>query len=199
MTIKLYGNGDSGNCYKVKLILSHLGLDFETTELSVLGDRDRDRADLDWQNPNGKVPFVVLEDGTGLAESNAILNYFAQGTDYLPDDRLGRAQVLQWMFFEQNNHEPNIASRRYFAHLAEPASDEAMANMLAGGHRALGVMEGHLAENDWFAAGRYTIADIALYAYTHVADEGGFDLEPYPNVRAWLERVREQPGHVSMK
>lgn len=198
----LYDHPESGNCYKVRLILSHLGLDYESTNVSVTGDRDAQRgAEFFRKNPIGKIPTLVLDDGTALAESTAILWYFAEGTPYLPDDKLGRARVLQWMAFEQNNHEPSIATARHQVTLEadEDPSPQQIAAWQASGDRALSVMERHLSEHEWFAADRYTIADIALYAYTHVADEGPFSLEPYPAIRTWFERVRAQPGHVPIR
>lgn len=150
------------------------------------------------KNPNGKVPVLELDDGRCLSESNAILFYLADATPLLPADRFQRALVLQWLFFEQYSHEPNIATTRYIVtHLPADSPRRAeLARRRELGYAALDVMEGHLARNEFFAAGRYTIADIALYAYTHVADEGGFDLGRYRAVGAWLDRVRSQPGHT---
>jgi glutathione S-transferase len=150
-------------------------------------------------NPNGRIPVLELEDGRFLPESNAILFYLAEGTPFLPDDRFGRAQVLSWMFFEQYSHEPNIASPRYWITHNLPMTEERRTTLEPKrrlGYAALGVMEGHLKDCDFFVGDRYTIADIALYAYTHVAHEGGFDLDGFPEVRAWLGRVAAQPGHV---
>jgi glutathione S-transferase len=151
------------------------------------------------KNPNGRVPMLELDDGTFLPESNAIIFYLAEGTPFLPADRLQRAQVLHWMFFEQYNHEPNIATSRYWlTHGIEITPERKM--MLAmkkkGGLDALGVMEGHLSTRDYFVGERYSIADVALYAYTHVAEEGGFPLGPYPAIRRWLARVVAQPRHI---
>ena len=195
----LYNSQLSGNCYKVRLLLAHLGLAYERREVSVIDRSDRPEL-LGDLNPALRVPTLVLDDGRPLAESDAILCYFADGTPYLPDDRYERAQVLQWLFFEQYNHEPNIAVVRFWVAIADaPAPEAELEARRRGGHAALRAMEGHLAEGRAFLVGeRYTIADIALYAYTHVAPEGGFDLEPYPAVRAWLERVTTQPGHVAM-
>ena len=195
----LYNSQVSGNCYKVRLLFAHLGLDYERREVSVV-DRS-DRAELLGDlNPGLRVPTLVLDDGRPLAESDAILCYFADGTPYLPDDRYERAQVLQWLFFEQYSHEPNLAVARFWVAIADaPAPAAELEARRRGGHAALRAMDGHLAMGRTFLVGeRYTIADIALYAYTHVAPEGGFDLEPYPAVRAWLERVATQPGHVAM-
>jgi glutathione S-transferase len=193
----LYDNPFSGNCYKVRLILALLGIEFERREMSVVNYSDR-IAVLGGLSPSLNLPTVVLEDGRPLAESNAILWYFADGSRYLPDDAYERAQVLQWMFFEQYKHEPGIAVPRFWDamapdHLAPPGDLEARR---ASGREALKIMERHLRERAYFVGERFTIADIALYAYTHVAPEGGFDLEPYPAVRAWLERVAAQPGTI---
>lgn len=198
--ILVYDNPDSGNSYKVRLLLTQLHLPFRIESVSVVGDRsEATRAELFEHNPIGKIPTVVLEDGTALGESAAILWYFAEGTPYLPDDKLERARVLQWMTFEQNSHEPNIAVARHQLTLeTETPADDIVAGWHAGGHRALRIMDSHLSAHDYFVAGRYTIADIALFAYTQVAPEGGFDLEPYPAVRAWLDRVRAQPDHIPM-
>ena len=195
--MKLYDNADSGNAYKVRLTLAHLRLPFERIALDTDNGETRTPEFLA-TNPNGKVPTIVLADGEVLCESNAILFYLASGTLLLPDDTLERARVLQWMFFEQYSHEPNIAvSRHVLKHVA--LSDERRAlveSKREPGYRALGVMEGHLADRRFFVAERFTIADIALYAYTHVADEGGFDLGAFPAIRGWIARVAGQPGHV---
>jgi glutathione S-transferase len=198
MTVLLYDNPASGNCYKARLLFHLLGIEFERRELSVVDHSDRARV-LGGLSPSLNVPTVVLEDGRPLAESNAILWYFADGTDYLPDDPYERAQVLQWMFFEQYKHEPAIAVVRFWVAIAEadpPAGVDIEARRTAG-HAALEAMERHLGGREFLVGEHLTIADIALYAYTHVAPEGGFDLEPYPAMRAWLERVAAQPGIVS--
>jgi glutathione S-transferase len=195
----LYNSTPSGNCYKVRLLLHHLGLPFEREEVAVVGrDWNQRRELLGDKSPALRVPVLVLDDGTALAESNAIIWYLAEGTQYLPDDRLGRARALQWMFFEQYSHEPFIAVARFWQTVLGEGERYAteLVEKRAGGYAALDAMERHLAGNPFFAGDRYSIADIALYAYTHVADEGGFDLEPYPATRAWLARVAEQPGHV---
>jgi glutathione S-transferase len=195
---RLYDMLDSGNAYKVRLLLWQLGLPFERIEMDILKGATRTPEFLAI-NPNGRVPTVVLDDGTVLSESNAILWYLAEGTGYLPADRLGRARALQWMFFEQYSHEPYIAVARFWLHFPGLLDDSRRAQLpdkQKGGYAALGVMERHLAGHDFFAGGRYSVADIALYAYTHVADEGGFDMAPYGAVRAWLDRVKGQPGHV---
>ena len=197
MTLKLYDNMDSGNAYKVRLALAHLGIPFERIELDTDSGETRTAAYLG-KNPNGKVPALEMDGGEVLCESDAILFYLAEGTPLLPDDKLARARVLQWMFFEQYSHEPYIAvSRHVLKHLELNEERRALvASKRDPGYRALGVMEGHLADRDYFVAGRFTIADIALYAYTHVADEGGFDLSKFPALRAWLDRVAAEPGHI---
>jgi glutathione S-transferase len=198
MTVLLYDNPVSGNCYKVRLILSLLGIEFERRELSVVDHSDRAEL-LGGLSPSLNVPTVVLEDGCSLAESNAILWYFADGTRYLPDDSYERAQVLQWMFFEQYKHEPAIAVVRFWVSvLDDPPPTADIEARRTTGHAALDVMERHLSHHEYFVSERFTIADIALYAYTHVAPEGGFDLQPYPAVRSWLDRVAAQPGVISI-
>jgi glutathione S-transferase len=192
----LYNNQVSGNCYKVRLLFAHLGIDYERREMDVL-DRSNRREVLGALNPALRVPTLVLDDGRTLAESNAIIFHFAEGTQYLPEDSFERAQVLQWMFFEQYSHEPNIAVARFWAlfDVSPPSTADYELKMKAG-RAALRAMEAHLTDRTYFVGERYTIADIALYAYTHVAPEGGFELEPYPAIRAWIQRVMGQPGHV---
>jgi glutathione S-transferase len=193
----LYNSQVSGNCYKVRLLFAHLGIAYEREELSVI-DRSNRAEVIGDQNPALRVPTLVLDDGRTMGESNAITFYFAEGTEYLPEDRFERAQVLQWQFFEQYDHEPNIAVARFWKIAGlEPSAADLEAKM-RGGIRALDAMERHLGTRQFLVADRYTIADIALYSYTHVAPEGGFSLEPYPAIRAWLDRVRAQPGHVSI-
>ena len=192
----LYDSAVSGNCYKVRLILAHLGIPFERRELSVVDRSDRAEV-LGELNPGLRVPTLVLDDGRPLAESNAIMWYFAEGTSFLPEDPFERAQVLQWLFFEQYSHEPYIAVVRFWTcYAATPPPDAEVAARRAGGYAALDAMERHLARRSFLVAERYTIADIALYAYTHVAHEAGFEMEGYPAIAAWLERVRSVPGHV---
>ena len=196
--LRLYDNLSSGNGYKCRLMLHKLGVPYERVELDI--DRAETRTpDFLAKNPNGRIPALELEDGTVLAESNAIIWYLAEGSRYLPDDRLGRAQTLQWMFFEQYSHEPNVATVRYWiTHHVEmnPERTLALPTKQRLGYDALGVMEGHLAERLFFVGGGLTVADVALYAYTHVAHEGGFDLSAYPNVRAWLDRVPTEGAHI---
>jgi glutathione S-transferase len=193
----LYDSAVSGNCYKVRLLLTKLGLDFERQELSVF-DRSNRPEVLGGLNPALRVPTLVLDDGRTLGESNAILWFVADGTEYVPTDAYERAQVMQWQFFEQYDHEPNIAVARFWelADIHPPAAE--LEAKRKGGERALAAMERHLAENEFLVAARYTIADISLYAYTHVAPEGGFSLEPYPAIREWLARVAAHPRHIAI-
>jgi glutathione S-transferase len=193
----VYGMAGSGNCYKVKLALEQLGLPYRWIETDSTRSETRTAAFLA-RNPNGKVPLLGLEDGTHLAESNAILHYLADGTPLLPAGRLEHARALQWMFFEQYSHEPYIAVARFILKFLPPDSPRRaeLPRLRERGAQALAVMEQHLAREPFFAAGRYTVADIALYAYTHCAADAGFDLSSYPAVEAWLARVRGQPRHV---
>ena len=198
--IQLYTSPLSANCYKVKLLLSQLEIPFETTEVSVFGDRDKERGPGFFaKNPIGKIPTVVLDDGTAIGESMAILWYFAEGTRYLPEDKLARTRVMQWMAFEQNNVEPTLATARHqMAHCNFEPDEQLLGAWQGGGKRALRVMNDWLADHDFFVNDEYSIADIALFGYTHVCEEGPFSLDPYPNVQAWIARVRQQPGFVPM-
>jgi glutathione S-transferase len=195
----LYNSGVSGNCYKVRLLLAHLGLPYETTEVSVV-DRSNRSELLGDLNPGLRVPTLVLDDGRPLAESNAILWYFGDGTEYVPQDPYERAQVLQWMFFEQYSHEPHIAVARFWKTYsgAPERFERQRERLLTGGYAALDAMEKQLDGREFLVGDRYSVADISLYAYTHVAHEGDFDLEPYSAIRSWLARVAEQPGHVAI-
>jgi glutathione S-transferase len=197
--LRLYDFLDSGNGYKVRLLLKQLAVPFELIPVDIIKGESRTPEFLA-KNPNGKIPVLELASGEFLAESNAILCYLADGTPFLPDGRFERAQVLQWMCFEQYSHEPNIATSRFWLRHFKITEERraALAEKSRLGYAALGVMERHLTGRSFFVGERYTIADIALYAYTHVADEGGFDLGSYPLVRAWLERVRSQPRHVKI-
>jgi glutathione S-transferase len=196
--VLLYDSQDSGNCYKVRLLFAHLGVRYERREVDVV-DRSNRRELLGELNPALRVPTLVLDDGRPLAESNAILCYFADGTPYLPDDRYHRAQVLQWLFFEQYSHEPNIAVVRFWVtHSEAPPGDAEVEARRRAGYLALDAMERHLSKHAFHFGERFTIADISLYAYTHVAAEGEFDLARYPAIQAWLNRVVEQPGHIPM-
>jgi glutathione S-transferase len=198
--VLLYDSPVSGNCYKVRLLLAHLGIPYERRELDVV-DRSNRQEVLGGLNPALRVPTLVLDDGRALGESGAILWYFAEGTRFVPQEKFERAQVLQWMFFEQYDHEPAIAVARFW--LAYSGRPESVRDRLEGwqeqGTKALRAMERHLAGRSWFVGDAMTIADIALYAYTHVAPEGAFDLQPFRSIRAWLERVASQPGHVPME
>jgi glutathione S-transferase len=195
--IRLYDYLESGNGYKVRLLLTQLGIPFERIELDIIKGETRTPEFLK-KNLNGRIPVLETEQGELLAESNAIMFYLAEGTVFLPEERWERAQVLQWMFFEQYSHEPNIATVRFWiSH--DLLTEERRAQLpqkRALGYAALDVMETHLTGRFFFVGEGYSIADIALYAYTHVAHEGGFDLGAYPHVRAWLERVRSQPKHI---
>jgi len=184
----------------VRLVLHQLGIPFELVLLDIVQGETRTPAFLA-KNPNGRIPTLELDDGTCLAESGAILWYLAEGTLLLPEDRLQRAQVLQWMFFEQYSHEPYVAVARAWLHLfgLDDERRRQLPQKQKLGYDALGVMEGHLASRSFFVGERYSIADVALYAYTHVAHEGGFELYRFPHVRAWLERVATQPGYVSIE
>jgi glutathione S-transferase len=200
--VLLYDSAISGNCYKVRLLFALLGVEYERREVDVI-DRSGRAELLGDLNPGLRVPTLVLDDGRPLAESDAILMYFGEGTEYLPDDRYERAQVLQWMFFEQYSHEPNIAVLRFWAHAEiKPEPREALAKF-NGGQAALEAMERHLGGDG--AGGREflvgdgpTVADLALYAYTHVADEGGFELGRYPAIGDWLGRISSLPRYISI-
>ena len=197
--LTLFGNLESGNVYKVRLAMAQLGIAHQRVEVHQARGEPMSPA-FRAINPAGKVPAVRFEDGAVLSESGAILFYLAQGRPLWPKATWDQTQALRWMFFEQYSHEPYIAVNRYlllFAGGAEQHADRLLANAEKGRH-ALSVMEGHLQGVDWFAGEAYSIADIALYAYTHVAHEGGFDLTDYPAVRAWTARVAERPGHVEM-
>ncbi len=182
----------------MRLLLAQLGLEYETVDVSVVDRSNRDEL-LGGLNPGLRVPTLVLDDGRPLAESNAILWYFGDGTELVPTDPYERAQVLQWQFFEQYSHEPFIAVARFLSAYSEQPA-ESYADRLPGltkaGYAALDALEGHLASHAFLVGGRYTLADISLYAYTHVAGEGGFELSGYPAIRAWIDRVAAQPGHV---
>jgi glutathione S-transferase len=194
----LYNSAVSGNCYKVRLLLAHLGIAYETRELSVV-DRSNRREVLGDLNPSLRVPTLVLDDGRPLGESNAILWYFGDGTRFVPQDAYQRAQVLQWMFFEQYEVEPSLAVVRFW--LAYSGTPESLSStrrdeLVQSGNRALAALERNLETREWLVGDEMTIADISLYAYTHVAHEGGFDLAPYTTLRAWFDRVAAEPGHV---
>ncbi len=191
----LYDSAVSGNCYKVRLLAAHLGIPLELRELDVL-DRSNRPEVIGHLNPALRVPTLVLDDGRPLPESNAILNYLAEGTPYVPTDAYDRAQVLAWQFFEQYEIEPNLAVARFWALFDVDPGPEQRALKHEAGHKALAAVERGLSDRAWLVGGAYSIADISLYGYTHVAAEGGFDLSPYPSVRAWMTRVAGQPGHI---
>ena len=194
----LYNSQVSGNCYKVRLLLAHLGVEYERQEVSV-SDRSNRPQLLGGLNPALRVPTLVLDDGRSLGESGAILWFFGEGTRFVPADPYARAQVLQWMFFEQYDLEPAIAVVRFWlAYSGRPRDDFAdrLDERVAAGYRALDALERHLDGRAWIVGEGMTLADIALYAYTHVADEGGFELDRYPAIGAWLERLAREPGHV---
>ena len=196
---KVYGDSRSGNCYKVQLAAAHLGIGLVWEEVDVLSGRTRSK-EFKARNPNGKIPLLALDDERYLSESNAIISFLAHGSDLLPTDPWALAQVNQWLFWEQYSHEPNIATLRFWMSISPTpeAHYEQIVLRRPEGERALNVMEQHLKNHTWFAADRYTIADIALYAYTHVAGDGGFNLYRWPNIVAWLQRVAAQPGFVAM-
>jgi glutathione S-transferase len=195
--VLLYNSRVSGNCYKVRLLAAQLGLRLELRELDVI-DRSNRGEVLGALNPARRVPTLVIDDGRPLAESNAILWYLGDGTEYVPSGRYERAQALQWQFFEQYSHEPYIAVARFWSIAGITPSEEQRTEKMNWGSRALKALDHHLRDRQFLVGERYTIADISLYAYTHVAPEGGFSLDPYPGVRAWLERVAEQPGHIPL-
>ena len=195
----LYDNPESGNCYKVRLLLAHLGVEYERQFVDVV-DRSNRAELLGALNPALRVPTLILDDGRPLAESNAIIMYLGEETSFVPAERYERAQMFQWLCFEQYEVEPNLAVVRFLRH--HPSDDEGLSERIseltALGYKALAAMERHLVERDWFVGKRPSLADIALFAYTHVADEGEFDLGRFPAVLAWIDRVRAMPGHVSI-
>jgi glutathione S-transferase len=197
----LYSMQESGNCYKPRLLMHLLGIPFRLIETDPREGATR-RPEFRAQNPNGRVPFLILPDGRKLSESNAMLLYLAEGTKYLPPDRYERALINQWLFFEQYEHEPQIAVARSYLHTYPERKAKVTPELIAGwqqkGGHALSVMEQRLANSDWLVGVTYSVADIALYAYTHVAHEGGFDLAKYPGVSRWIARVAAVPGHVPL-
>lgn len=198
--MNIYGDGLSGNCYKIQLLCSLLGLEYQWVEIDVLAGDTQTEAFLS-KNQNGKIPLLELDDGQFISESNAILNYLAIDTEFLPSNNYLRAKVLQWQFFEQYSHEPYIAVARYIAkYLGLPDDRRAdYESKQSGGHKALQVMEGQLNQSDFLVGETCSIADISLFAYTHVADEGGFDLTDYPAILSWLERIKALPDYRPMK
>jgi glutathione S-transferase len=199
--ITIYGMTDSGNCYKPRLLMAKLGRTFRHVETNSMDGSTR-KEDFLAKNPNGKVPLMALDDGRLLAESNAILLYLAEGTRFVPTEHHARGLVYQWLFFEQYSHEPYVAVRRAlmkFPERAKDATPERLASTLAGGNKALGVMEDQLKRTPFLAGDAISVADIALYAYTHDAGLYGFQLDAYPAVSAWLERVKADQGHVPLE
>lgn len=199
MATVLHEYPPSGNCYKLRLLMAQLGMDYERRSYDILKGETRTPAFLARINANGRIP-VLEHEGRMLPESNAALYYLAQGTPFWPDDRWQQAQVLQWLFFEQYNHEPNIATARFWvAYVGEANLTDWQSQTLPlkreAGHAALLLMDQHLAQHD-FLVERYGVADIALYAYSHVAEEGGFDLDRYPALRRWFARIEAQPGYL---
>ncbi|MBE9241687.1 glutathione S-transferase family protein [Synechocystis salina] len=195
----VFGDMLSGNCYKIKLLMEFLGIDHEWVHVDILASETHTE-EFRKMNPNARIPVIDLGDGRYLWESNAILNYLAENTEFLPQDRYEKAKVLQWQFFEQYSHEPYIATARYInKYLGLPKEREAEYHAKQiGGHKALSVMEKHLVENKFFLGANATIADISLYAYTHVADEGGFDLSKYLNIQRWFKDFENIPGYIKM-
>jgi glutathione S-transferase len=197
--LRLYEFFSSGNCYKVRLLLAQLGIPFETVELNILKGETRTPEFLN-KNSNGRIPVLEIESGKFLSESNAILFYLSEGTEFFPKEAWERAKVMQWLFFEQYSHEPFIATSRFWISILgkEDEYRDAINQKREPGYAALTVMERHLTNHLFFVGERYTIADIGLFAYTHVADEGGFDLMRFPEIQAWIERVKAQPQHISI-
>ncbi|MDA0706448.1 MAG: glutathione S-transferase family protein [Proteobacteria bacterium] len=198
--IEVYGDSISGNCYKIQLTCAQLGIEHVWRELDLMQGAAR-TDEFRAMNPNGKVPLLKLADGRYLPESNAIIYYLADGSALFSGDRYARANILSWMFFEQYSHEPYIATARFIVrYLGNPPGEQAnLESKRPGGYKALKVMNNHLANNDFFANDSYSIADTALYAYTHVAEEGGFDLGKYTNIKTWFRRVESQAGFIPMK
>jgi glutathione S-transferase len=196
--LRLYDYAVSGNCYKIRLLLTQLEQGFERIEIDILRGQAK-TANFSMKNPLQKLPVLEWPDGRILTESNAILFYLAEGTEYLPEDIWQRAQVLRWQFFEQFSHVPYIGAVRFW-HLSGTVEQNRhlLESKMARGYRALRIMEEHLSKSDFFVGNSYSIADITLYAYTHVAHEGGFDLEPHPKVRGWIDRVSNQPRHLGI-
>ncbi|MGD1871923.1 MAG: glutathione S-transferase family protein [Mastigocoleus sp.] len=197
--LRLYDFLPSGNGYKIRLLLTQLGVPFERIELNILKGETRTPEFL-CKNPNGKIPVLEIDDNQYLSESNAILIYLSEGTEFIPHDRFLRAQVLQWLFFEQYSHEPYIARSRFWISILKKSQEykEALISQHKEGYIALEVMEKHLQDHSFFVGERYTIADIGLYAYTHVADEGGFDLSRFDAIKSWIKRVESQSRYINI-
>lgn len=195
--MKLYDYLPSGNGYKIRLLLSWLGEDYDYIPMDI-HKGDTHTPEFLAKNPVGQIPYLELDDGRGLAESNAILFYLALGTEYLPPDAFSQAEILRWMFFEQYKHEPTIAVARFIRVYAPKERKNELPNLMKKGKAALDIMESHLKGHKFFVGDRLTIADISLYAYTHVAEDGGFDLKPYKAIRAWLKRVANHPRYIKI-
>ena len=197
--MKVYGDLQSGNCLKVKLLLSFLNIEHEWIHVNIL-DGETKTDEFLTKNPNGKIPAVELDDGRYLCESNALLGYFSENTAFLPTDAYTKAKVYEWLFFEQYSHEPFIAVARFIQkYLGLPKERAAEYHALqAGGNKALQIMESQLSETQFLVGNEMSIADISLYAYSHVADEGGFDLSRYPSIQHWCQRIQATPGYVGM-
>jgi len=198
--LKVYGDSKSGNCYKIQLLCSEMQIGYEWHEVDLMAGDTRTEEFLA-MNRNGKIPLLALPDGRYLAESNAILCFLADGSEFFAGDAFARAEILQWLFFEQYSHEPNIATSRFIIrYLGNPPDKQAaLEEKKAGGYKALDVMEQQLSENDYFAGREFSIADIALFAYTHVAHEGGFDLGPYVAIHNWIGRVKARANYMEMR
>ncbi|NER21628.1 MAG: glutathione S-transferase family protein [Symploca sp. SIO1C2] len=198
--LRLYSFLPSGNCYKARLLLAQLAIPYERIEVNILKGESRTPEFLS-KNPNGRIPVLETENGQFLAESNAILFYLSQGTEFFPQEPFARAKVMEWLFFEQYSHEPYIATSRYWISILgkENAYREALQQKREPGYAALSVMEQHLTNHQFLVSDRYTIADISLFAYTHVAEEGGFNLASFPAIQAWLQRVQAQPRYISIR
>ena len=197
--LTIYGDSRSGNCYKLKLLCAELGMDFDWQEVDILAGDTRTPEFLA-MNANGKIPLLVLPDGRCLAESNAILCFLADGSEYFRGDAFVRAEVLQWLFFEQYSHEPYIATSRFIIqYLGSPPDRQTeLEQKKQGGYKALGVLEQQLEKSDYLTGNELSVADVALFAYTHVAAEGGFDLGDFPAIGAWIERIRMRPNFLAM-
>jgi len=193
--MKLYDYFPSGNSYKVRLILSYLGVSYEHVPINIIKGESQTSA-FKSKNPVGQIPLLELSDGRKIAESNAIIYFLAEGTPYWPSNAFDQAKCLQWMFFEQYKHEPSVAVARFIHHYAMDTREQELPLLMKRGYLALDVMEEHLADHFWFVGSGPTIADISLYAYTHVASEGGFDMSKYPNIMAWLDRFSDHPKHI---
>jgi glutathione S-transferase len=197
--VKIYGDIQSGNCYKIKLLTSILEIDHEWIEVDILANETQSDKFLK-KNPNGKIPLLELDDGRCISESNAILNYLAEGSDLSSEDAYQKAKILQWQFFEQYSHEPYIAVARFISKylgLPEDRKEEYQSKQ-AGGHKALKVMEDQLSTTDYLVSDKMSISDISLYGYTHVANEGGFDLSEYPAIQKWINRIQSHQNYVGM-